>query len=149
MEDLCLYEEEFVQAVKKALQNACESEGKSVPRDLEERVRKSWEDYKTTRDKVDKRDRTEKSDKSDQEDKEDKKEKKTAGRWFKDVAKEILEDEASKIVLARVYSELSRGAKLSTPSREKVKDAKVVCLDIAARMSLASVKAVRAIENPK
>jgi predicted ATP-dependent endonuclease of OLD family len=140
IEDFCLYEELFVQAVTKTLQNACEAEGKTTPKDLDERVRKSWEEHKVARE------RPEKRTKSDKDEKDEKKEKKTTGRWFKDIAEELIEDEPSKVVLARIYSELCRETTGAAASREKLKDSKALCLDISTKLSLPAVRAVTAIE---
>jgi len=143
IEDYCLYEEQFLQAVTRTLVSACEAEGKPEPRDLDERVRRSWEEHKSAKDKPEKRA------KSDKDEKDEKKEKKTTGRWFKDVAKELIEDEPSKVVLARTYSELCREMPVSTPNPQKLRDSKALCLDISAKLSLPSVRAVKAIEASK
>ena len=80
IEDYCLFEEHLLQSVKRTLQIACEAEDKPVPKDLEERVKKSWEEHKALRDKPEKRDKTEKPENGE---KDEKKQKITAGRWFK------------------------------------------------------------------
>ncbi len=146
IEDYCLYEDEFLQAVTKTLQNACEAEGKSAPKDLSDRINRSWEEHKASGEKTEKRTKAEKSEKDD---KEEKKEKRTTGRWFKDVAKELIDDEASKVVLARTYVQLCREVTTPAPNREKLKDAKALCQEIAKDLSLPAVRAVSAIETPQ
>jgi predicted ATP-dependent endonuclease of OLD family len=143
IEDLCLYEDLFVQAVTKTLENACEAEEKAGPKDLGERVRQLWEEHKSSREKPERRT------KADKDDKEEKKEKKTAGRWFKEVSAQLIEDEASKVVLARTYSELCRQTPDAAPSRERLRDSKALCSDISAKLSLPAVRAVTAIEISK
>jgi hypothetical protein len=143
IEDYCLYEEEFLQAVRKTLQQACEAEGKATPKDLADKIAKSWDEHKASGEKAEKRGKTEGAEK------EEKKEKRTTGRWFKDVAKELIDDEASKVVLARTYSELSREVTTPAPNREKLKEARGLCQEIATKLSLPAVRAVKAIETPQ
>jgi predicted ATP-dependent endonuclease of OLD family len=143
IEDYCLYEDEFLQAIAKTLQAACEAEGKPLPKDLTARIAKSWEDHKASGEKAEKRPKSEKA-----EEKDEKKEKRTTGRWFKDLAKELIEDEASKVVLARTYAEICREVAAPAPNREKLKDAKAVCSEIAAKLALPAVRAVKEIEAP-
>jgi hypothetical protein len=138
IEDFCLFEDEFLQAVARTLEAACEFESKKVPDDLEARVRKSWDERKAGLEKAEKRVKVEKPEKDD--------EKKTAGRWFKDLAKEVMDDEASKVVLARTYAELCREMTSFTVNRAKAKDAKALCHEIAEKLSLPPVRAVKAIE---
>jgi len=146
IEDYCIFEEEFIQAVKKTLQNACEAEGKPVPRDLDDRVRAAWSEQKAAKEKTERRDKGDKTEKPEREEKGEKREKKTTGRWFKDLSSEIIEDEASKIVLARVYAELCREAKTPAQNRERVRESTVLCRDIATKLSLPAVRAMRVIE---
>jgi hypothetical protein len=139
MEDYCLYEDEFVQAAVKAIAIGCEAEGKTVPKDLDERVRKSWDDHKSAAEKAEKRAKTEKADKEDP--------RKTAGRWFKDCANEIVGDDVSKVVLARIYAESCRENAGPVLNRDQVKEAKALCQEIATKLSLPSLKAVKVIES--
>jgi hypothetical protein len=132
-----LFEEEFLQAVILTLENAFESEGKKVPGDLSERVQKSWETRKSIPERPEKRPKSEKDEKD---------ERKTAGKWFKDLAKEVLGDEASKVVLARTYAEQCRQLKNPNPNRERVKDARAICKEIASKLKLPPLKAASAIE---
>jgi hypothetical protein len=111
-----------------------------LPKDLDERVQQSWADFKALSEKPEKKPRSEKAEK------EEKDERRTAGRWFKDCSQEILGDEASKVVLARIYSELCREMKNPIISREKVKESKPICHEIVTSLSLPSVRAARMIE---
>lgn len=144
IEDYCLYEDEFLQAVTKTLQNACEAEGKVAPRDLAERITKSWDEHKISGEKTEKRAKTERVEK---EEKEEKKERRTTGRWFKDLARELIDDEASKVVLARTYAQLCREVTTPAPNREKLKEAKALCHEIATKLTLPAVRAIKAIET--
>jgi hypothetical protein len=123
--DYCLFEDRFLAAVEKALQTALESEGGQIPPDLTEKIRTSWQDHRA---------RPEKGG------------KKTAGRWFKDVSNQIVNDEASKVGLARYYTESCRDGKDLSPSRERLALAKTLCQDIASRLSVPPIRAVKAIE---
>jgi len=140
IEDFCLFEDEFLRAVEQTLKTACEAENKRVPAGLGERIRKSWIERQSSLDKGEKRGKSEKSDKDKNE------ERKTTGRWFKDIAKELIDDEASKILLARTYAEMCRELESPTINNEKLKDAKALCEEIAEKLSLPAVRAVRAIE---
>jgi predicted ATP-dependent endonuclease of OLD family len=146
IEDFCLYEEEFLQAVTKTLQNACEAEGKTPPKELGERIARSWEDHKASGEKAEKKIKTEKTDKDE---KEEKREKRTTGRWFKDLARELIEDEASKVVLARTYVQICREVITLAPNREKLKEAKGLCHEIKTNLNLPAVRAVKTIETPQ
>jgi predicted ATP-dependent endonuclease of OLD family len=137
IEDYCVFEDQFVEAVIFALKNALTAEGKKVPNDLADRVQKSWETRKAIPERPEKRQKT---------DKDEKDERKTAGRWFATLAKEILDDEASKIVLARTYAELCRDLKNPTPNRDRLKEGKTLCKEIAAKLKLPPLKAAPAIE---
>jgi len=138
IEDLCLFEDEFLQAVERTLIGACEAESKKVPEGLEENIRKSWDAHKTLANKAEKRSKSEKPEKEE--------EKKTAGRWFKDVAKELIDDEASKVVLARTYAEICRETSPSPANRERLKDAKALCSEIAEKLSIPALRASKTIE---
>ncbi len=140
IEDYCLFEDQFVQAATFALKNAFEAEGKKVPPDLSDKVQKSWETRKAIPE------RSEKRPKADKDEKDEKDERKTAGKWFTFLAKEILDDEASKIVLARTYAEMCRELKNPTPVRDRVKEGKALCKEIAAKLKLPHLKAAQAIE---
>lgn len=89
IEDFCLFEEEFLQAVTQTLKAAAEFEGKAVPKDLAKRVHELWDDHKSSGEKA------EKKAKSDEG--EEKKQKRTTGRWFKDASAKLIGDEASKL----------------------------------------------------
>ena len=136
IEDFCVNEEAFLQAVGRTLVNACEAEGKDVPAKLEESIRNSWEQRKATLEKNEKRTKADKAEKE---------EDKTAGKWFNDIATELIEDKASKVVLARTYAEICRESS-SPVSKDKVKDAKALCLKIAQELKLPAVRAVKTIE---
>lgn len=138
-EDYVLYDDQFLMAVRKTLENACEAEGKTVPKDLEERIRKSWDEHRVGREKPEKKEKTETPDA--------KKERITTGRWFKNVTKEILDDEASKVVLARNYAEICRDAKDEKPGRERVKEARTLCQDVATKLDTPRIRAERNIEG--
>ena len=136
-EDHCLFENQFLAAVKKTLENACEAEGKNAPKDLEEQIKRNWEAHRAERMK---------GGKTEQAEKDAKKEAVTSGRWFNDVSKVTIQDEASKVVLARNYAELCRASNDSEPDRERVKESKVICQDIATKLSVPRVRAEKTIE---
>jgi hypothetical protein len=129
IEDYCLFEDEFIAAVRQTLRKACEFEGKTVPKDLDTKVQKSWEEHKANIAGL------------------DKKERKTTGRWFKDVSVEVIAEEASKVVLARTYCQLCREIPSPAPNRDKLKEAKTLCSNIAAKLALPPVRAKRAISD--
>ena len=137
IEDYCLFEDQFVEAATLAIKNAFEAEGKKVPTDLSDRVQKSWENRKAIPERPEKRQKA---------DKDEKDERKTAGKWFTVLAREILDDEASKIVLARTYAELCRELKSPTPNRDRLKEGKTLCKEIAAKLKLPHLKAAPTIE---
>jgi hypothetical protein len=142
IEDFCLFEEEFLQAVALTLKSATEFEGKVAPKDIPEKVQQSWEEYKSGADKVDKKAKS-------GDEGPDKNQKTTAGRWFKVVSEKIIGDEASKVVLARTYVRLCREITHPAPNREKLKEAKSICQTIATKLSLPQVKADKTIEATK
>jgi energy-coupling factor transporter ATP-binding protein EcfA2 len=129
IEDYCLFEDEFVEAVRQTLRKACEFEGKTVPKDLDAKVQKSWEEHKANIARL------------------DKKERKTTGRWFKDVSAEVISEEASKVVLARTYCQLCREISSPSPNRDRLKEAKTLCNNIATKLALPPVRAKRAIQT--
>jgi predicted ATP-dependent endonuclease of OLD family len=141
VEDYCLFEEEFLQAVTQTLKSAAEFEGKAVPKDLAKRVQELWEEHKSSDEKIEKRAKS-------PDDNEQKKQKRTTGRWFKDASAKLIDDEASKVVLARTYCQPSREIAAPAPNREKLKEAKLLCQTIATKLSLPQVKAEKAIEVP-
>jgi predicted ATP-dependent endonuclease of OLD family len=141
IEDMCLHEDVFLEAVQRTLRAACEAEGKAVPEDLTEQIAKSWDDRKAQPEKAGRRSKTEKAEKDDKE------ERKTAGRWFKDVSEQIIDDEASKVVLARTYIELCREIPAPAKITGDMKEARALCLEIAAKLDLPPVRAIRAIER--
>jgi hypothetical protein len=110
IEDYCLFEDEFLQAAIFALKNAFEAEGKKVPNDLADRGQKSWETRKAI---------PERPEKPPKADKDEKDERKTAGKWFNTLSKEVLEDDASKIVLATTYVERCRELKNPRPTHSQ------------------------------
>jgi predicted ATP-dependent endonuclease of OLD family len=144
IEDYCLFEEQFLTAVEMTIRNACEAEAKVVPAGLGELVKKSWEIHRQGKGKAEKREKTEKG----EEAKEQRKERVTAGRWFKDVTQELIEDEASKVVLARTYVELCRDAEDLQIKKDRTKEPKALCSDIATKLTLPHVRPERLVENP-
>lgn len=126
IEDYCLLEDKFLAAVQRTLRVASESEGKAAPGDLEERVTKAWEELKATRDK---------------------KERKTGGRWFKELARDVVEEDASKVSLARYYVEACRELKEFTASRDRLLDGKTLCVEIGSKLRLPPIRATRTIET--
>ncbi len=139
IEDYCLFEEEFVTAVRQTLRNAADVEGKSIPRDFENRVEELWDEQKAGIEKIEK--------KAKAEDKEEKRERRTTGRWFKEASAKIIGDEASKVVLARTYCQLCREIAVPAPNRERLKEAKSLCQAIATKLSLPRVRADKVIET--
>jgi hypothetical protein len=139
VEDYCLFEEEFLQAVTQTLKAAADFEGKAAPKDLAKRVQELWEDHKSSGEKMEKKAKA-------ADENEEKKQKRTTGRWFKDASAKLIGDEASKVVLARTYCQLSREIPAPAPNREKLKEAKALCQIIATKLSLPRVKAEKAIE---
>jgi predicted ATP-dependent endonuclease of OLD family len=142
IEDYCLFEEQFVAAVAMTIRNACEVEEKPIPAGLDDLVKKSWETHKAGKGKPEKREKGEKGD----EGKEPKREKVTTGRWFKDITRELMDDEASKVVLARNYVELCRQIIDIQPKKERIKDAVSLCRSIATELKIPGVRAERLVE---
>jgi hypothetical protein len=139
IEDYCLFEEEFVTAVRQTLRSATEFEGKTVPRDFENRVQESWDEQKSMIEKIEKKPKA--------DDKEERKERRTTGRWFKEASAKIIGDEASKVVLARTYCQLCREIAVPAPNRERLKEAKSLCQTISSKLSLPRVRADKVIET--
>ncbi len=142
VEDYCLFEEEFVTAVRQTLKSAADFEGKPVPKEFENKVQDSWEEQKSSIEKTEKRTKADEKD----EKKEEKREKRTTGRWFKEASYKIIGDEASKVVLARTYCQLCRDMVVLAPNRERLKDAKSLCQMIATKLSLPRVRAEKVIK---
>jgi predicted ATP-dependent endonuclease of OLD family len=138
VEDYCLFEDEFLQAVRQTLKAAAEFEGKPVPKDLEEKIQESWDEHKANAERADRKNKG-------GAEEEEKRQKRTTGRWFKDASAKIIGDEASKVVLARTYCQLTREIPGPVPNREKLKEAKSLCQLIAAKLSLPQVKAEKTI----
>jgi predicted ATP-dependent endonuclease of OLD family len=138
IEDYCLYEEEFLQAVRQTLRSAAEFEGKPISKDFDKRVQEAWDEQKSSIEILEKR--------SKAEDKEERKVKRTTGRWFKEASVRIIADEASKVVLARTYCQLCRDMAVPAPNRERLRDAKALCQMIATKLSLPHIRAEKAIE---
>jgi predicted ATP-dependent endonuclease of OLD family len=136
VEDFCLFEDEFVQAVVETLKNACEFEGKQVPQDLSDKVKKSWDERNAGHEKIASKVNP---------GKDERKERKTTGRWFKETSKELIGDEASKVVLARTYCRLCRETPSKSPNRDTLKKAKILCKSIASALALPSVRAKKTI----
>lgn len=147
IEDYCLFEEQFLAAVALTIRNACEVEGIVVPAGLDDLVKKSWDLHKAGKVKPEKREKTEKTEKGE-ESKDVRKEKVTTGKWFKDVTRELMNDEASKVVLARNYVQLCRDANGLPLKRERTKDAIALCRDIAAKLEIPGLRAETMVEKP-
>jgi predicted ATP-dependent endonuclease of OLD family len=141
IEDFCLFENIFLQAIERTLRAACEAEGKPVPENLKDMVNKSWEEHKAQPEKTERRVKMEKGEKDEKED------RKTAGRWFKDVSEEIIKDEASKVFLARTYIELCREMAFSGINPGDNKEAKALCQEIISKLGLPGVRAIKTIER--
>jgi len=146
IEDLCLYEEQFLAAVGTTIRNACEVEEKAIPDGLDDLVRKSWDSHKTGKPRPEKKDKSEKNDDA-KETKETKKEKLTTGKWFKEVTRELIADEASKVVLARTYVELCRDARDLKVRTDRMKVAKGLCQEIAKKLEIPEVRAQAVVES--
>jgi predicted ATP-dependent endonuclease of OLD family len=144
IEDYCLFEEQFLAAVAMAIRNACVVEEKATPAGLDDLIKKSWESHIAGKGRPEKKDKAEKG----EDGKETKKEKVTTGKWFKDVTRELINDEASKVVLARDYVELCRETKELQPKKERMKEALVLCRDLAAKLEIPGVRAETKVENP-
>jgi predicted ATP-dependent endonuclease of OLD family len=142
IEDYCLHEDQFLAAVGVTLRNACEVEEKPVPAGLDDLIKKNWDLHKSGKAKPEKKDKTEKVD----DGKETKKEKISTGRWFKDVARDLINDEASKVVLARNYAELCRETKDLQPKKDRLRDAKALCQEIASKLTIPAVRAKTLVE---
>jgi hypothetical protein len=59
-----------------------------------------------------------------------------------------MDDEASKVVLARNYVELCREIKGPQLKKETTKEAGILCRDIAAKLEIPSLRAETVVENP-
>ena len=139
IEDYCLFEEEFLQAVVSTLRAAADFEGKQLPKDLAVKVQQSWEEHKSSGEKIERKARA-------PEEGGDKKQKRTTGRWFKETSAQLIDDEASKVVLARTYCQISREIVNPAPNRERLKEAKSLCQMIAQKLTLPQVKAEKTID---
>jgi predicted ATP-dependent endonuclease of OLD family len=115
IEDYCLFTPQFLTAIRKAILNAFSAEGRNPPDDLEGRIDKAWAEH-LAEPKI------------------------TAGRWFKDVAKELFGDEVSKVVLARLYVEACRELSQPTPIAARVEEAKTFCQAVTETLQLPSLR---------
>lgn len=132
MEDYCLYPEVFIDAVEATLKDAFEAINKTVPQDLKEQVRSSWSAFSPTNSKPAK-------DMS--------KETSNAGRWFKELSKQLLEDEASKVALARNYAFLCRDKDpLPAADPKRLSQARQLCEQITTQLGLPKVAAEKDVE---
>jgi predicted ATPase len=115
IENYCLFAPQFLVAIRKAILNAYITENRNPPDDLAERIEKSWALYRGEP-------------------------KLTAGRWFKDLAKELFGDEVSKVVLARNYVEACRELAQPIPDANQVEEATILCQTITKALQLPSVR---------
>ena len=114
-------------AIKKTLETASESEGKPIPENILATIQDSYREHCSAW----------------------KDEKKTLGRWFKDLSNKIIEDEASKVALARYYTEICRESSELESSRERQGEAKNLCEEIAQKLSLPPTRAAQVVEPTK
>jgi len=114
IENYCLFIPEFLAAVEKAVLNAYSAEKKVAPNDLATKIGTSWGAYAEA--------------------------KITAGRWFKELGRELLGDEVSKVVLARNYVEVCRESKDSNPDPKQLKQAIELCQTITKALLLPPVR---------
>jgi predicted ATP-dependent endonuclease of OLD family len=144
IEDYCFHEPTFVAAVVKTLRDA--KEGEKIPTDLDASIKTEWDERKKqgrpatkaskATDKADEgveEGAAEKADKSKQE----KAVTTTAGRWFKETAKKVIDEEASKVALARNYIIACRELDDAVLKQaDAVPPVKKLCLRIAEELSL-------------
>ena len=116
IEDYCLYKLEFVGAAVAALKVAFGAETKEVPSNLAEHVKQAWEEHS-------------------------KNPQGTTGRWFKELSTRLLEDEASKVGLARNYVESCRDAEDLTPEQTALKRSRSICREIGSALELPPLRA--------
>jgi predicted ATP-dependent endonuclease of OLD family len=144
IEDYCLFEDQFLAAVALTIRNAGEVEGTAIPAGLDDLIRKSWDLHRAGKGKSEKKDKPEKG----EEPKEVRREKVTTGKWFKEVTKELINDEASKVVLARNYVQLCREIKDIAVKKDRAKDAIALCRDIATKLGIPGLRAETVVEKP-
>jgi len=115
IENYCLFKPEFLAAINRAILGALNAEKRTPPDALATRIDSSWAEY-AGEPKI------------------------TAGRWFKDLAKELFGDEVSKVVLARNYVEFCRELTQQTPDPTQVKEATKLCGALAEALRLPPVR---------
>lgn len=141
IEDYCFHEESFVSALTRTLRDARELSGDKakVSQDLDSQVRAEWEARKsapaprTTRGQ-----RENPAPEASAETAGDKKalQSVTTGRWFKDLAEKLIDDEASKVALARNYIMACREADTQTLRQADHVLARKLCQQIADGLNL-------------
>jgi predicted ATP-dependent endonuclease of OLD family len=145
IEDFCFHEPTFIAALTKTLRDAKESDKAKVPTDLDAQVLKAWEERKkpTTEAKSTTKPADQAGQKEEGKPAETKTEKKpdktgpaTAGRWFKEIAIQLIEDEASKVALARNYILACRELEDSVLKQADHLPVKRLCQSIADSLSL-------------
>lgn len=124
IENYCLFEPQFLIGARKAILNAYSAENKPAPKDLQEQIDKSWREY--TRDA-----------------------KVTAGRWFKELAKELLGDEVSKVVLARHYVAECRELAEYSVEEKKLNEAITLCQLIATNLQIPTLRGFALPDGPQ
>ncbi len=124
IEDYVLHPKLFVLAVEQTIKAAMEAIPKSVPADLAKLVQEGWKKFQSTT--------------------KDPKQPTNAGKWFKEFCIEIMEEEASKVALARNYAFLCRekfkGAEIEP---KRVSTATALCEQVISILKIPSVKASR------
>ncbi|MEP7365721.1 MAG: AAA family ATPase [Acidobacteriota bacterium] len=123
IEDYVLSIPQFIDAVIETITLALQAEQIVVPAALEEEVRKSWKEH------------SEKPEKS-------------AGKWFKELSKKFVGDEASKVALARIYAFACRDAVDLEVDEVRVAKALELCERIAKHLDIPRLKAEKVFEEP-
>ena len=115
IEDYCFHEPTIVGALTRTLREARESSGENPADALEESVKKAWSERKASLTAFE----------------EELAKRMTGGKWFLEVSKKLIQDEASKVALARNYVLLCREVDDTILKQADYVLAKTVCSQIA------------------
>ena len=143
IEDYFIHNECFMGALSRTLRDARELSGDKgkLPADFDDRVKVEWETRRSAQPpKASKiaRDTAAATEVTASQSAVDKKvtPSVTAGRWFQEVAQKLIEDEASKVALARNYIMACREVDDSTLKQADYVSARKLCQQIAEGLSL-------------
>jgi predicted ATP-dependent endonuclease of OLD family len=124
IEDYVIHPDLLVSAAEQTIRTAMEAIPKAVPVDLGKTVRDDWQKFQNAP--------------------KDPKQQPNAGKWFKEMCIEVMEEEASKVALARNYAFLCRErSKDTTPEPKRLALAISLCHQVISTLKVPSVKAPR------